>query len=83
MKEKRKRHYGAGGCSVSELLSLSRVTLQSTSGYPELSVYVNYAHGDEGPQSWYSSRKLDRRIALKKQWDPEGVISRYNPITYL
>ena len=66
---------------VNEFLGSSRAKLHATSGFPELSVYVNYAHGDEGPRGWYSSRKLARLNALKEEWDPAWVFSWNNPIT--
>jgi fumiquinazoline A oxidase len=66
---------------VNEFLSSSRAKLQATSGFSDLSVYVDYAHGDEGPRGWYSSRKLDRLSTLKEQWDPQGLFSWNNPIT--
>ena len=55
-----------------------------TSGYPELSVYVNYAHGDEMLQQRYGDRKLPRLAALKKKWDPNNVFAYNNvlPTTY-
>jgi hypothetical protein len=66
---------------VNEFLSSSRAKFQATGGFSDLSVYVNYARGDEGPRGWYSSRKLDRLNALKEQWDPQWLFSWNNPIT--
>lgn len=56
----------------------------STSGYPELSVYVNYAHGDEKLEQIYRGDKLSRLAALKKKWDPDNVFAYNNilPSTY-
>lgn len=56
----------------------------STSGYPELSVYVNYAHGDETLRQRYADRKLARLAALKRKWDPDIVFAYNNalPTTY-
>ena len=65
---------------VSEFLADARSRFQKTSGFPELSVYPGYAHGDEGVNAWYSSRKLERLSALKKVWDRNGVFSWNNPI---
>ncbi|KAI0102717.1 hypothetical protein GGR51DRAFT_526744 [Nemania sp. FL0031] len=52
----------------------------ATSGYPDLSVYVNYAHGDESLEQIYGARKLPRLSALKKQWDPDNVFAYNNPL---
>lgn len=49
----------------------------NTSGYPELRVYVNYAHSDEKLEHIYGTDKLLRLAALKKEWDPENVFT-YN-----
>ncbi|KAI1123020.1 Glucooligosaccharide oxidase [Nemania abortiva] len=49
----------------------------STSGYPNLSVYVNYGHGDESVEQVYGASKLPRLAALKRTWDPENIF-RYN-----
>ncbi|KAL8988161.1 MAG: hypothetical protein Q9177_002723 [Variospora cf. flavescens] len=56
----------------------------ATSGYPELSVYVNYARGDEKLRQLYGSRKLPRLAALKKKWDPRNVFAYNNvlPMEY-
>ena len=51
--------------------------LAATSGYPELTVYVNYAHGDEKLRQKYGERKLPRLVGLKKKWDPRNVF-RFN-----
>lgn len=42
------------------------------------SVYVNYAHGDEGPIAWYSAEKLPALLELKERWDPRGLFGFYN-----
>ncbi|KAI1087260.1 hypothetical protein F5B19DRAFT_476179 [Rostrohypoxylon terebratum] len=52
----------------------------ATSGYPGLSVYVNYAHGDESPEQVFGSRKLPKLTALKKIWDPNNVFRFSNPL---
>jgi hypothetical protein len=58
----------------------SRAKFQRTSGFADLSIYTNYAHGDEGPEAWYSRRKLGELVHLKKLWDPQQLFSWYNPI---
>ncbi|KAI5868214.1 hypothetical protein GGS23DRAFT_544560 [Durotheca rogersii] len=57
-----------------------RDDFQATSGYPELSAYVNYAWGDETAEQIYGRNKLPRLIALKKKWDPNNVFGYSNPI---
>lgn len=52
----------------------------STSGYPELSVYVSYAHGDEKLSQRYGRGKLPRLAALKKEWDPDNVFAYNNAL---
>jgi hypothetical protein len=44
-----------------------------------LTVYENYAHGDEGPDAWYNSAKLpaDR---VEETLGPEEVVHFTNPI---
>lgn len=54
-----------------------RSEFAATSGYPDLAVYVNSAHGDETLEQKYGARKLPRLAALKKTWDPDRVF-RYN-----
>lgn len=49
-------------------------------GNPNLEVYVNYAHGDEGVNAWYSPRKLGRLRGLKNRWDPHNLFSFTNGI---
>ncbi|KAI8632691.1 hypothetical protein F5Y19DRAFT_491338 [Xylariaceae sp. FL1651] len=51
------------------------------SGYKNQSVYVNFAHGDEGAEAWYSAPQLKRLRQLKREWDPKGVFSYFNPIS--
>nr|QPI71215.1 FAD-linked oxidoreductase [Ovatospora brasiliensis] len=49
-------------------------------GNPNVEVYVNYAHGDEGVNAWYSPRKLGRLRGLKNRWDPHNLFSFTNGI---
>lgn len=58
----------------------SRAFLQEASGFAELTIYDNYAHGDEGPVVWYTANSLARLIPLKKLWDPARLFSWTNPI---
>jgi Berberine and berberine like len=52
----------------------------STSGYPEFSVYINYARGDETLEQRYGRNKLPRLMALKKKWDPDNVFAYNNAL---
>ncbi|RYP20632.1 hypothetical protein DL765_002703 [Monosporascus sp. GIB2] len=52
----------------------------ATSGYPDLSVYVSYAHGDETVQQIYGKDKLPRLVALKRKWDPHNVFAYNNAL---
>ncbi|KAL2256015.1 hypothetical protein VTK26DRAFT_2346 [Humicola hyalothermophila] len=49
-------------------------------GNPNLEVYVNYAHGNEGVNSWYTPRKLGRLRRLKNRWDPQNLFAFTNGI---
>ncbi|KAL4809570.1 hypothetical protein BDV18DRAFT_157321 [Aspergillus unguis] len=49
-----------------------RGTWAATSGYEQMSSYVNYAHGDEGVEQIYGRDKLARLKRLKREWDPNG-----------
>ncbi|KAL2788811.1 hypothetical protein BJX66DRAFT_326833 [Aspergillus keveii] len=50
-----------------------RSRLAATSGYGDLSVYVNYAIGDETLEQRYGKRKLPRLSELKRRYDPGNV----------
>lgn len=58
----------------------TRSRYQATSGFEDLEVYINYAHGDEGPAVWYGESNLPRLEALKKRWDPQNVFTGGHPI---
>lgn len=66
--------------SVDEFLNSARRKLSKTSGFDTPSVYVNFAHGDEGPAVWYGARKLEKLSRLKRIWDPHGLFNFYNPV---
>ncbi|ROT38906.1 FAD-binding domain-containing protein [Sodiomyces alkalinus F11] len=57
-----------------------RDDLVATSGFPELTVFVSYAHGDEKLEQIYGADKLPHLAALKKEWDPLEVFSYNNGI---
>lgn len=54
--------------------------LAATSGYGDLSVYVNYAWGDEILEQIYCKDKLERLVSLKQKWDPTNVFGFSNGI---
>ncbi|KAK8051166.1 FAD binding domain protein [Apiospora rasikravindrae] len=57
-----------------------RDLLQRGSGKDQLDVYVHFAHGDEGPASWYTAERLPKLVSLKEKYDPTGMFSWYNPV---
>ncbi|KAK5636613.1 hypothetical protein RRF57_012325 [Xylaria bambusicola] len=61
---------------ANDLARSLRDEFTATSGYPDLSVYVSYAHGDEKLRQIYDDN-LPRLVALKKKWDPDNVF-RYS-----
>ncbi|PNY29983.1 Uncharacterized protein TCAP_00107 [Tolypocladium capitatum] len=62
-------------------LHSARAKLNKGAGYNgEQTVYVNFAHGDEGRAAWYGERKLERLGRVKSEWDPDGLFSFYNPV---
>ncbi|KAK4697082.1 hypothetical protein P7C71_g938, partial [Lecanoromycetidae sp. Uapishka_2] len=58
----------------------ARDSFAKTSGFGTLATYSNYAHGDEGPEAWYSARKLPQLSALKRKWDPDRLFSWNSPV---
>jgi hypothetical protein len=59
-----------------------RYLIREGTGSEELHTYVNYAYGNEGPESWYGyeSWRQEKLKALKKKYDPKGQFSFYAPI---
>ncbi|KAF5602432.1 uncharacterized protein FSUBG_7739 [Fusarium subglutinans] len=55
-----------------------RRDVAATSGYSEITTFVNYAHGDETLEQIYGKGKLARLAALKRIWDPNEVFSFNN-----
>ena len=55
----------------------ARAAVQATSVFKNLSVYVYFAHSDEGPGVWYTPAKLDDVTSLKRKWDPTRRLSFY------
>ncbi|KAI1412487.1 hypothetical protein F5Y13DRAFT_179995 [Hypoxylon sp. FL1857] len=66
--------------AVNNLMQAARAQFQATSGFEHLSVYINFAHGDEGVDAWYTPRKLQNLTRLKREWDPNQLFSWYFPI---
>ncbi|KAI0202890.1 hypothetical protein F4808DRAFT_458596 [Astrocystis sublimbata] len=57
-----------------------RSDFAATSGYGNLTVYVNYAAGDESLESIYGANKLPRLAKLKAQYDPNNVFRFYHAL---
>ena len=66
--------------AVNAFAKRARDEFARTSGFEALTTYSNYAHGDEGPEAWYSARKLPRLSALKRKWDPDELFSWNYPV---
>ena len=58
---------------VDAFMQSARANFQKTSGFPSLEVYINYSHGDEGPEVWYGECNLPRLDLLKEKWDPHNI----------
>ena len=67
--------------AIDEFAQRQRSLLQSASGFPQLQVYVNYAHGDEGPVPPYTEANLATLRDLKAHWDPKGLFGFTEPFT--
>ncbi|RYC63463.1 hypothetical protein CHU98_g2747 [Xylaria longipes] len=57
-----------------------RSDMAATSGYDGLTVYQNYAYGDETLEQVYGAEKLPRLVALKAKYDPDNVFGFYNAL---
>ncbi|KAF2792080.1 FAD-binding domain-containing protein [Melanomma pulvis-pyrius CBS 109.77] len=57
-----------------------RDLLQKSNRKSKLEVYTHFAHGDEGAAAWYGEENVSRLRKLKKQYDPQGLFSFYNPV---
>ena len=68
--------------AVKELGTELREIIREGTGSEELHAYVNYAYGNEGPESWYGHEtwRQSRLKELKKKYDPRGKFSFYAPI---
>ncbi|KAK8011610.1 FAD-dependent oxidase [Apiospora arundinis] len=65
--------------TVEKFATSIRQKLSPMSGAKGLEVYVNYAHGDEGPVAWYGEN-LARLRQLKSEWDPSVLFNWTNGI---
>lgn len=65
--------------TVEKFATSIRQKLSPMSGAKGLEVYVNYAHGDEGPVAWYGEN-LGRLRQLKSEWDPSVLFNWTNGI---
>ncbi|KAI4144670.1 MAG: hypothetical protein LQ341_002600 [Variospora aurantia] len=65
---------------VNAFAKSGRSQFANRSGFETLVTYSNYAHGDEGPEAWYSARKLPQLSALKRKWDPDQLFSWNYPL---
>ena len=58
-----------------------RDTMAAAAGTPGgLHTYVGFSHGDEPAEAIWSERNLARLMALKEEYDPQGLFSWYHPI---
>ena len=57
-----------------------RSELAAASGYGNLTVYVNYAQGDETLEQIYGAQKLPRLAGLKAKYDPDNIFTFNNPL---
>lgn len=64
--------------SASQLGRELRDDFAATSGYDAPTVFISYAHGDEGLEHIYGKDKLPRLAELKKTWDPNHFFSYNN-----
>lgn len=68
------------GAYANQLAVDLRAEFVKTNGFPQMEIYVSYAHGDEDPIYTFSAEKLPRLVALKNLWDPNDVFSHDKPI---
>jgi hypothetical protein len=68
--------------AVEKLGNELREIIREGTGSDEMHTYVNYAYGNEGPESWfgYETWRQDRLKELKTKYDPKGRFSFYAPI---
>jgi hypothetical protein len=65
---------------VDEYMRGQRDNWVAGSGFPDLRGYLNYAHGDEGPEMWFGAENIGRLSELKRAWDPQQLFGAGFPI---
>ncbi|KAK7909000.1 FAD-binding domain-containing protein [Apiospora marii] len=70
----------AVSAAATEMARELRSKYAATSGYGGLTVYINYAIGDEKIEEVYGRAKLPRLAGLKKKYDPDNVFGFNTPL---
>ncbi|KAL0255201.1 hypothetical protein SLS55_009731 [Diplodia seriata] len=68
--------------AISDFALERRAAFVELNGAKGLEVYVNYAHGDEGREAWYTAEKLSKLESIKSTWDPSNLFNFTNGFTY-
>jgi hypothetical protein len=68
--------------AIAKFANERRSAFAKLNGAKGLEVYVNYAHGDEGRNAWYTAPKLPRLEKLKQKWDPNSLFNFTNGFVY-
>ncbi|CAE7205748.1 hypothetical protein P3342_011551 [Pyrenophora teres f. teres] len=68
--------------AIADFAKARRADFVKLNGAKGLQVYVNYAHGDEGRDAWYTAEKLPKLEQLKKTWDPQSLFNFTNGFAY-
>jgi len=68
--------------AIAAFAKARRAAFAKLNGAKGLQVYVNYAHGDEGRDAWYTAGKLPKLEQLKKTWDPHSLFNFTNGFAY-
>jgi hypothetical protein len=69
--------------AVDDFITEGREIFQPSSGYQNLTLYLNYGKGDEGPAAWYSEANLGPLSNLKSAWGPQDQFHFNCPIPLL
>ncbi|PYI11870.1 FAD-binding domain-containing protein [Aspergillus sclerotiicarbonarius CBS 121057] len=57
-----------------------RDRLVNISGKDELEVYMQFSHGDEGADAWFSAANVPKLRELKRRYDPLDLFRFYNSV---
>jgi fumiquinazoline A oxidase len=69
--------------TVNAFYTQQRQHFNEFSGFNAFATYVNYAHGDEGPNAWYGNAdNLSRLSALKSKWDSNNLFGAAKPVPF-